>query len=295
MESRQNAPAVMRDGELASPEDVRNRKEGDWEARSAFKNSDADGADALDGDPDWLDGESEADGQPLGADHLWAGDTGTLPQDARSSLLRLVKGPYVSESNDPAHWRALLNHTEAIRSRLADLFLELIIDAETGVAFAKNVNVEGGDFPKAATSYTLTLLDTIMVLLLRKELQTAGGARVFIGQTELFLQMNQYRDISKLDQAAYLKRLEASWSRLEKQRLLVRSDVEGRYEISPVLKLVFGAEEAQAVFDEYESMREQLHERGLGEAVVSGHADTVRHVGDTDAPADTGTLFDGLL
>lgn len=309
MESRQSGSGTMRDDASTFLENARNRGEGPWEANDAFEDFDSDGGDALDGKSRWLDGEDDADEQPLGADHLWAGDTGTLPQDARSSLLRLVKGPYISESNDPAYWRALLNHTETIRSRLADLFLELIIDAEAGVAFAKNITVEGKDFPKAATSYTLTLLDTIMVLLLRKELQTAGSARVFIGQTELFLQMNQYRDISKLDQAAYLKRLEASWSRLEKQRLLVKSDVEGRYEISPVLKLVFGAEEAQAVFDEYESMRGQLRKRETDNASADADEDAASGEGisesenkgaeeganDSGTPAAMGTLFDGLI
>jgi len=235
----------------------------------------------------WFESESEADVTPLDAMHLWQGDCGTLPLDARSALLRLVKGPYISESSDAAYWRALLNYTEAIRSRLADLFLELIIDAEAGVAFAKNVSVEGKEFPKAATSYTLTLLDTIMVLLLRKELQTAGNTRVFIGQTDLFMQMNQYRDIAKLDQAAFLKRLEASWSRLEKQRLLIKSDVEGRYEISPVLKLVFGSEEAQAVFDEYRRMRDEL---GGGAQEGDDSADE-----PVEAPIEEGTLFDGLF
>jgi hypothetical protein len=135
------------------------------------------------------------------------------------------------------------------------MFLDLFIDAEAGVAFSRNVQVEGKDFPKAATAYTMTMLDTIMVLLLRKELQTAGASRVFIGQLELFQQMDQYRAIDKMDQSAFLKRLQASWTRLEKQRLLVKSDVEGRYEISPVLKLVFGVEEAAAVLDEYRRLK----------------------------------------
>ena len=38
----------------------------------------------------------------------------------------------------------------------------------------------------------MTLLDTIMVLTLRKELQMGGANRVFIGQGELFEQLAQY-------------------------------------------------------------------------------------------------------
>ena len=210
----------------------------------------AEGAEAADPDADDADDGAGA--------RLWDGDAGALPFDARAALLRLVKGPYISEAADPALWSALLNYAGEVRSRLADMFLELCIDAEAGVAFAKNVQAEDKDFPKAATSYTMTLLDTIMVLLLRKELQTAGAARVFIGKADLFNQMGQYRNIEKMDQAAYLKRLEASWSRLAERRLIVRSDVEGRFEISPVLKLVFGAEEAAAILQEYQELKQQL-------------------------------------
>lgn len=210
--------------------------------------------------------------------HLWEGDAGTLPFDARTALLRLVKGPYISEVDDAVQWRALLNYTDEVRSRLADMFLELCIDSEAGIAFAKNVSAEDREFPKAATSYTMTLLDTIMVLLLRKELQTAGSNRVFIGKTELFAQMGQYRAIEKVDQAAFLKKLESSWTRLAERRLLIKSDVEGRFEISPVLKLVFGSEEAAAVLEEYQHMKDQIAEKG---ASAQEHAEEV-------------TLFDGL-
>lgn len=229
-----------------------------------------------DGSANTADNE-QADEAPLDSTHLWAGDTGTLPRDARAALLRLVKGPYIGESADTSLWHALLNYAEAIRSRLADLFLELVIDAEAGVAFAKNVSAEDGEFPKAATSYSMTMLDTIMVLLLRKELLTTRASRVFIGQADLFGQMSQYRTIDKIDQAAYLRKLEASWSRLVKQRILVKSDVEGRFEISPVLKLVFGAEEAAAVLAEYQRMKESKLQE------------------NQDLPAQQEvTLFDGL-
>ena len=228
-----------------------------------------------------MNGAAGADDEPIDSMHLWPGDAGTLPYDARSSLLRLVKGPFISETGDETLWRALLNYTDDIRSRLADLFLELCIDAEAGVAFAKNVSAEDRAFPKAAASYTMTLLDTVMVLLLRKELQTAGGTRVFIGKAELFAQMMQYRAIDKTDEAAYLKKLESSWTRLADRRLLMRSDVEGRFEISPVLKLVFGAEEARAVLDEYENLKRQA-------------AGAQASAPDNEGNAKEATLFDGL-
>lgn len=267
----------------------------------------------------WPDGDDDADeidapeDQPelLDSMHLWEGDAGTLPRDARAALLRLVKGPYLSETADASLWRALLNHAETVKSRLADLFLELYIDAEAGIAFARNVSVENAEFPKAATSYTMTLLDSIMVLLLRKELLAAGTTRAFIGKTELFEQMGQYRAIDKSDQSAFLKKLDASWTRLaEKHRLLIKSDVEDRYEISPVLKLVFGAEEAAAVYAEFQLLRDSL---AKGEtpgaplprtdsalepapaALESKDGGKPGKPGDGGMTFEEGTLFDGLF
>ena len=246
---------------------------------NATRSLNASGTDAAKASNEGDDDEDESpDDAPLDSMHLWQGDAGTLPYDARTALLRLVKGPYISETADGQLWRALLNYADTIRSRLADLFLDLCIDAEAGVAFAKNVSADEGDFPKAATSYAMTMLDTIMVLILRKELLTSGSTRVFVGQADLFTQMGQYRTIDKIDQAAFLKKLEASWGRLVKQRILIKSDVEGRFEISPVLKLVFGAEEAEAVLLEYQQMK-QADER-QDEQPSTKHKEV--------------TLFDGL-
>ena len=211
-------------------------------------------------------------GAPLDDKRLWPEDTGALPFDARCALLQLVRGPYLHEKRDAPLWRALLNHREVLASRLADLFLELCVDQETGVAFARNVSTDEREVPKAARSNVMTLLDTVMVLTLRKELQMGGANRVFIGQNELFEQLAQYRNLSKQDQSGYQDRLKASWNRLVDYRILIKSDAEDRFEISPVLKLVFGAEEAEAVNEEYERMLER--------------AQPVSEGGDDDAEAE---------
>ena len=205
--------------------------------------------------PTWVEADKIEDFErPLDHTHLWPEDAGTLSEDGRSCLLALIKGPYVAESSAPNLWNALLSDTEAIKSRLADLFLELCIDSETGIAFAKNVTVEDRSFPKATTTHSLSLLDSIMVIHLRKELQSGPASCVIVGQVEVFQALMPYRNLAKMDQAAYLKKLKASWNRLVEQRLLIRTAVEGRYEISPVMKLVFGADEAAALAAEYNRM-----------------------------------------
>ena len=237
---------------------------------------------------DIVDDAREAELVPLDGKRLWEDDEGTLPEDARRALLQLVRGPYIHEREDAALWRALINYLPHIRSRLADLFLELCLDLEAGVAFAKNAHSEERALPKAARSLTMTLLDTVMVLMLRKELQVANSSRVFIGQTDLFEQMGQYRNLTKHDQAGFLAALKTSWNRMVENRLLIKSDVEDRYEISPVLKIVFGAEEAAAVAREFERMR------GAGAAGAAGQAASADGAGHAQPveSSEEGRLFD---
>lgn len=191
--------------------------------------------------------EEEADDQGY-----WPQDRGGLEFDARRTLLQLIRGPMITAENNSELWRALLNHRQSIEVRLADMFLELVIDHDAGIAFVRNAVSEQTELPKAVRSQPLTLIDTVMVLNLRKELLIGYPERVFIGREELFEQLSHYRPVVKLDEAAYRKRLDTSWSRLSKAGLLQDTDTEDRYEISPVLKLIFGADEVRAINAEFD-------------------------------------------
>ena len=189
-------------------------------------------------------------------DGLWPQDRGTLPFDARAALLQLVRGPYIHETRDAKLWSALLAYREAIASRLSDMFLDLVLNEEEGVAFACNATSEERELPKAARTNTMTLLDSIMVLTLRRELLLSCGNRVFVDQDELFEALAQYRNLDQLDPASYRDRLKTSWNRLVEMRILIKGEDGDRFEVSPVLKIVFGAQEAQAVYDTYQELLE---------------------------------------
>lgn len=53
------------------------------------------------------------------ADALWPGDTDTLPTEVRAVLVRLVQGPYVSQTTAPNLWARLVAREQVIRSRAA--------------------------------------------------------------------------------------------------------------------------------------------------------------------------------
>jgi len=189
-------------------------------------------------------------------DQLWHADTGTLREPSRRALVALVKGPYISAEKHRDLWRAVSADTQVIRSRLADLFLDLIIDDAYGVAFVRGAVLDRGTAPQVVRTLPLTFIDTILLLQLRGELVRAGGMnRVIVGKDEVFDQISAYRTTTSTDLALFKKRFSAAWTKLEKQNLVIKTSTEDRFEVSPVLRLVFSPEEIQAVSEVYERLR----------------------------------------
>lgn len=204
---------------------------------------------------------TEADTTEAGtpaATALWEGDAGTLHEQSRRAVVQLLRGPYLAARRHPQLWNAVLGDEHAIRASLANLFLDLVIDAEAEVAFVRNAVQETFDAPKVVRSAPLTFMDTALLLHLRQQLlQAGGGERVIVGADELADQLQVYRGRDNADPAMFGKRINASWTKLEKYGILARTSTEGRFEISPVLRLIFGAEEIAAVQAEFARLAAQ--------------------------------------
>ena len=82
-----------------------------------------------------------------GNDVYYLGDTGRLPLDARRALCQLLIGPSIDQLRHAKLWPALIRSEAAIRSSLADLFLELVLDRDSGVAFTRQADTEDVDAP----------------------------------------------------------------------------------------------------------------------------------------------------
>lgn len=185
---------------------------------------------------------------------LWGGDQGTLREPSRRVLVQLLRGPYLSASRHGNLWTALLSDEDAVRSRLADLFLDLVTDHAAQVAFVRNTSADV-DAPKVMRTATLTFLDTALLLHLRQALlQESGGRKTIIGADEAADQLQVYRGKDNADIAGFSKRINSSWQKMVKYGLLAATSTEGRFEVSPVLRLVFGTEEIAAVQAEYQRL-----------------------------------------
>lgn len=186
---------------------------------------------------------------------LWPGDRGSLDAPSRRALLALLRGPYLSADRHGDLWKALLRDTDAIVARLNDVYCDLVVDIDVGVAFVRNVELPDGGAPRAVRTAPLTFLDTAMLLVLRQHFLASDGAdRVIVGKDEVAEQLDVYRGAMGRDESDFARRVNASWTNMDKHGFTQRTDVEGRVEISPLLRIIVGPEQVAAVRASYERM-----------------------------------------
>lgn len=201
---------------------------------------------------------------------LWVNDTGTLPERSRRTLLELVKGPYLSREASQQNWETLLADEASIKSRLNDMFLELVIDHEAEFAFVRNAMGDEIELPKAARTVSLTFVDTLMLLELRRMMLASQDARPYVDKADIFYQLQTYRPANK-DEISFTRNLNAAWGRMQNTLRVTHSvgQSDDRVEISPIVRLLVDADQAralQAAFDKAvaSGVVEDVDEEGEG-------------------------------
>lgn len=182
-------------------------------------------------------------------------DHGELPHPIRRVLLQLMRGPYLREQVHSKLWVELEAHEPLVRKRLADVYLDLVMDREAGVAFVRHLDVE--DAIKVIRTHPLTLIETALVLFLRRTLlaRDSSSARVFVGRDEIEDQLRSYRAAEISDMPGFDKRIEAAITKMTNYSVLLKvPSEEDRWEISPVLALVIGADEVAGITDELQRL-----------------------------------------
>lgn len=200
---------------------------------------------------------------------LWPGDTGSLSLNSRRALVQLLKGPLITSTKHPAIWSAVLSDESALRARLAEVFLDLVLDENAGIAFTRMVRAgEDLGIPQVLRTETLTHVDTLVLLHLRSQVAHAlPGERVIVDAEELFAEILVYRSVTDTDEASFRKRFNASLSRIDsKFNLLSSTETQGRYEVSPALKHILDPETVASITAEYQSFADTADTGNTGES-----------------------------
>ena len=100
--------------------------------------------------------------------------------------MQLLKGPVLDGMRMPVIWKALLESEDLIRSRLNDLFLDLVIDREQLFAFTRQADTDPVKAPILLKRKPLNYIETYLFLFLRLRLSSAEGRgeRAVIGLDE---------------------------------------------------------------------------------------------------------------
>ena len=189
---------------------------------------------------------------------LYQGDSGELSLDARRVLVQLLAGPSLDGQRHSRLWPILIRDEAAIRSRLSELFLQLVIDRDLQVAFTRQAETGELEVPRLLRRANLTFLDSILLLYLRQQLTQAEahGDRAVVSINEIVELLGVYEQTGNTDRALFEKRIQAAIEKSKKHSILrkIRAS-EDRFEISPTLKLLFSAEEIQALTRIYHDMQ----------------------------------------
>lgn len=193
----------------------------------------------------------EADGDSL-REELWPGDCGTLQEQSRRALLALIKGPYLSGRSSPRLWTALVSDTDAIRSRLNDMFLDLVMDPIEEFAYTVQPQNADGDIPKALRSEKMSFIDTAMLLVMRQlTLSAEPGERIIVGKDELSDALSIYRTS---DAVTFQKNVNAAWTRMHNKYRLLHTVGTDRSEISPMVRHLVGEDRVKALMATYQAL-----------------------------------------
>lgn len=196
---------------------------------------------------------------------LYPGDTGELPEEARRLLVQLLIGPSLDGRRHRHLWPALLRHQHVIRSRLADLFLELVLDTDAQVAFLRQADTGDLDAPILLRRTRLTFLESVLMLYLRQLLMEAEvrDERAVVSRGEMEQHMQIYERSLNTDHAGFERRVNSAIEKVKKNSLIsaIRAS-QDRYEIAPTLKLLFGAEEVAALASIYKAQVADAEEGG---------------------------------
>lgn len=188
---------------------------------------------------------------------LYNSDSGDLPLETRRVLVQLLVGPSLEARRHSQLWPVLVRDEVLIRSRLSELFLDLVLDREMQVAFARQADAGDLDAPVLLRRAPLTFIDSVLLLYLRQKLSQADvhAERAAISTEEITEHLSTYERATNTDRAGFVKRVHASIEKIKKHSILqkIRSS-EDRYEISATLKLLFSVEEVQSLTRVYRDM-----------------------------------------
>jgi hypothetical protein len=213
----------------------------------------------LDDGTDLVDGTDREDADYT-SPTVFDTDTGLLTAEQRYALVCLLADRYVSPDTNLKAWRVIVRDQELLRSRLNELFLELVIDKVREVARKAQIPNEDGIIDGYRTllrSATRSLEETFLLAHARMRYHRGvqrGELRVMADRDELVSDLMRYIKVDAGNQSAPKKRAARAVDTLVTERVLIDRG-EDRYEIHPVVETLISTTAVRNLVDHFREQR----------------------------------------
>ena len=195
-----------------------------------------------------------------------------MPHDARRVLVHLMRQGSVMASQKSKLFELLCRHEVAIRKHLSEVYLQLVLDRKSGVAFVASTNTEySNDRDECGDAYieaqeesatliskrTLSLYDTLILLVLRKHFQdreSAGEQKITIDIERLESYLTPFLPLTDHGSKDRKKLLARVKEMLKRKVLSTIRGAEDRYEITPIIRYVVSASFLESMLAEYTAL-----------------------------------------
>lgn len=204
------------------------------------------------------------------------GDVSELPDRACWALQNLLTRRYLTKEDNREPWVWMMEHRQAIASRVSELDLRLRIHEDLEVAYVEPAAMESPSAHscKVLRREPLGTYASIVALHLTKIARTAPDERVLISRDdihELFVNVSHGVD---RDEAMMRDRIDEAIKRLTKAEILkVSRGDEHSYLISPVVLAVMSAQMIEALQAEFERLARGGGSDGIDDGVEEGDLD----------------------
>ena len=185
-----------------------------------------------------------------------------LPDEARRVLVYLLKNSLILQLDNPQLFISLCLYQDEVRAYLRQVYIYLVIDELDGVAFiARSPSEEdAAEEEQLGLSLivprTLTVLDTLLLLILRKhyqERQTAGEEKVMIEVERIETLLTPFTELVN-HASKDRKKIVSSLKSFVERKLLFNERSGERYQITPLIRYVVNAQFLESMLEEYRQL-----------------------------------------
>ncbi|WP_422936266.1 DUF4194 domain-containing protein [Sinomonas sp. P47F7] len=171
---------------------------------------------------------------------LFEGDEGGLRLAQRQCLVTLLKKHVLTAERNPREWATLLDDPGVIKARLNDLFQDLVLDRDRGVAYEIQVRSETpGRFPPLLKDVSYSREETILLVFLRQRYLTdrsSGQDRVHVDRQECLDHVARFRPAHATDVTGDRGKAKNAVDSLQAAGILAKTADEDRFAVSPVIE-----------------------------------------------------------